>query len=245
MRDAGKGRLGARHEPAVAQEDWKPWRQCGHTLSEVTKEPTTNCPGLMSRTSPPTSTPPCPQYSYPHVHRRGDRVRAAVGPEVGPADAGGGEPDDGVGGLEDRPGSATSSVADTSPGPWRTVASIGVRLSIIQARAVSASLTCSSQSTVFWAAADLRDGDIWLIAGLRAERAAGLSASSPGANQTTLPGPDFLDPPALALNPPGGRGHEKKISVAAALDGCATPLREPGSKVTCAPPCRGQEDRRR
>ena len=38
----------------------------------------------------------------PHVHRRGDRVRAAVGPEVGPADAGGGEPDDGVGGLEDR-----------------------------------------------------------------------------------------------------------------------------------------------
>ena len=47
-----------------AQEDWKPWRQWGQTLSEVTKEPTTNCPGLMSRTSPPTSTT-VPQYSCP------------------------------------------------------------------------------------------------------------------------------------------------------------------------------------
>ena len=41
-----------------------------------------------------------PQYSWPIGVGLGDRVDAAVGPQVGPAHAGGREPDDGVGRLD-------------------------------------------------------------------------------------------------------------------------------------------------
>ena len=43
----------------------------------------------------------CPAILVAHVHRRGDGVGAAVGPEVGAADAGRSEPDDDVGRLQD------------------------------------------------------------------------------------------------------------------------------------------------
>src|SRR5437016_7011191 len=54
------------------QEDWYPYWQCGQVLSDVAKEPTTNCPGLMDLTALPTSST-MPQYSCP----------IGVGPSIG------------------------------------------------------------------------------------------------------------------------------------------------------------------
>ena len=44
--------------------DWYPFRQCGHTLSDVANEPTTNWPGFTDLTALPTSSTK-PQYSCP------------------------------------------------------------------------------------------------------------------------------------------------------------------------------------
>ena len=54
------------------------------------------------------------------AHRGGsvDWLDAAVGPQVGPAHAGGGDADDRVGGFDDRAGRSRSSTR-TSPGAWR------------------------------------------------------------------------------------------------------------------------------
>jgi hypothetical protein len=51
---------------------WYPARQIGQVLSEAQNEPTTNWPGSMFLTSPPTSST-MPQYSWP----------IGVGPSIG------------------------------------------------------------------------------------------------------------------------------------------------------------------
>ena len=61
----------------------------------------TNWPGLIVLTALPTSST-MPQYSWPIGVGAGDRLDAAVGPQVGPAHAGGRDPDDRVGRLDDR-----------------------------------------------------------------------------------------------------------------------------------------------
>jgi hypothetical protein len=43
---------------------WKPARQMGQVLSEAKNDPTTNWPGLMCATWPPTSST-MPTYSWP------------------------------------------------------------------------------------------------------------------------------------------------------------------------------------
>ena len=77
------------------QEDWYPYWQWGQVLSDVAKEPTTNCPGLMDLTALPTSST-MPQYSCPIGVGPVDRLQASTWPQVRSAHAGRREPEDGV-----------------------------------------------------------------------------------------------------------------------------------------------------
>ena len=73
------------------QCDWYPARQISQVLSEVAKEPTTNWPTWTFSTSAPTRST-TPTYSCPIGCGSAHRLDAAIGPQVGPADAGRAQP---------------------------------------------------------------------------------------------------------------------------------------------------------
>ena len=70
-------------------------------LSEAKNDPTTNWPGLTVRDREPTSST-MPTYSWPIGDGPSTASIAAVGPQIGAADAGRGQPDDRIGRLQDR-----------------------------------------------------------------------------------------------------------------------------------------------
>ena len=63
-----------------SHDDWKPKRQCGQVLSDMTNEPTTNWPARTVVTALPTSST-MPQYSCPIAIGGRDVVQAAIGPQ--------------------------------------------------------------------------------------------------------------------------------------------------------------------
>src|SRR5256885_14618756 len=65
----------------------------------------TNWPGLSVLTALPTSST-TPQIFVSHRRRLSDRLKAAIGPQVRPADARRGHPDESVRRLDDRRGVA-------------------------------------------------------------------------------------------------------------------------------------------
>src|SRR5215203_2431023 len=71
-----------------------------HVLSLAQNEPTTNSPGLIVRTSSPTSST-IPAYSWPIGGGPPELLDPAVGPEVRAAHAGGRDADDRVRRLDD------------------------------------------------------------------------------------------------------------------------------------------------
>lgn len=80
------------------QRDWKPAWQISQVLSEATKEPTTNrreAPDVVADLVDDADV------LVSHAGGCGDVLDAAVGPQVGAADAGGGDADDRVGGFDD------------------------------------------------------------------------------------------------------------------------------------------------
>ena len=80
--------------------DWKPAWQISQVLSEMTNEPTTKSPTLTVRDLA-ADLLDHPDVLVAHQEMVG-RLHAAVGPQVGPADAGRAQPHDRIGRLDDR-----------------------------------------------------------------------------------------------------------------------------------------------
>ena len=176
-----------------------------------------------------------PQYSWPIGVGRVDRLRAAVRPEIGAADAGRREPDDRVGRLRGSSGrrrSRSGRRADRR-GPL-----LFMLVSSFIASAYCSSVTCSIHSTALPSSASWMAMCVIAVVG-----DAPCQCFSPGANQTTSPGRiSSIGPPSRCTRP------RPAVTISVWPSGCVChAVRAPGSKVTAAPAdargCRRVEQR--